>query len=131
MSVLDLETLKDIVDRYQTTRNARLAMEKQAEKIKDREKELANTILSALRDAKSPVVGGTTHQVTRKVTNEPTVEDWDLFYEHIHENKAWDLLHRRVASAAVKLRWDENEEIPGVGSFPVEKLSITKLPEGA
>ena len=128
---MELVEMKGIVDRYQQAREGRLAEQKKVDELHEKEKELANMILTALRDAESPVVGGTTHQCTRKVTNEPTAEDWDEVYTYIYENKAWDLLHKRLSSAAVKARWDDGVEIPGVGAFPVEKLSLTKLPEGA
>jgi hypothetical protein len=127
----DLASLKILVDVYQQTRIRRLAMEKEAEKVHDKEKEYAEQILTVLRDSASPVMGGSTHLCTRKVTNEPTVEDWDVLHAHIKETDEWDLMQKRVGVAAVKLRWDEGEEVPGVGSFPVEKLGLTKLPEGA
>lgn len=127
----DLADLRDLVDRYQETRTRRLAMEKEAEVVHDHEKAMASTILSTLRDSNAPVMGGTTHQCTRKVTNEPFAEDWELVHTHIIETGDWDLMQKRLGVAAVKLRWDEGEEVPGVGSFPVEKLGLTKLPEGA
>ncbi len=128
---MELPEMKVIVDRYQQAREGRLAEQKKVDELHEKEKELANIILTALRDAASPVMGGTAYQCTRKVTNEPTAEDWDEVYRYIYEEKAWDLLHKRLSSAAVKARWDDGIEIPGVGAFPVEKLSLTKLPEGA
>lgn len=128
---MELAEWKKVVDEYKATRDRRLAEQKLVDKIKEHEDALKEQILSHLRDQESPVVGGTTHQATRVVSNEPTVEDWDKLYEHIYDQQAWDLLQKRLGTAAVKLRWDEGEEVPGVGAFPVEKLSLTKLPEGA
>lgn len=128
---LELADMRDLVDRYQETRTRRLAMEKEAEKVHDLEKEMAVKILAALKDAEAPVIGGSTHQCTRKVSNEPFAEDWDDLHNHIIETGEWDLMQKRLGVAAVKLRWDEGEEVPGVGSFPVEKLGLTKLPDGA
>ena len=128
---MDLAELKLVVDQYKDARDRRLAMQKEVDAIHETEKAYANTILTALRDSESPVVGGTTHQCTRKVTNEPAVEDWDKVHGYVVEYDAWDLLQRRISPAAVKERWDAGEEVPGVGSFPVEKLSLTKLPDGA
>lgn len=128
---MDLVEMKVLVDDYKDTRDTRLAMQKDVDKMHDKEKMFAGQILTTLRDAASPVMGGSTHQCIRKVTNEPAVDDWDLLYAHILETKEWDLLQRRLGTAAVKERWDQAEEVPGVGSFPVEKLSLTKLPEGA
>lgn len=131
MSVPDLAAMKELVDAYKTTRDRRLAEQKLVDIIKESETALANKILEILRDQESPVVGGTTHQCTRKVSNEPSAEDWDLIHAHIVDTGEWDLMERRLGKAAVKARWDEGEEVPGVGAFPVEKLSLTKLPDGA
>lgn len=127
----DLQDLREIVDAYKTTRDRRLAEQKLVDTIKESEDSLKDKILGILRDQESPVMGGTTHQCIRKVQNEPTPEDWDAIQAHIKETDEWDLMQRRLSTAAVKLRWDEGEEVPGVGAFPVEKLSLTKLPEGA
>lgn len=123
--------MRILVDNYQRFRTERLAQEKIALAIKEKEDAFKEQILATLREQEAPVMGGTTHQCTRKVTNEPTVEDWDALYGHIQETNEWDLLQKRLGTAAVKERWDVGEEVPGVGSFPVEKLSLTKLPEGA
>lgn len=128
---MDLSQMKSLVDKYQQARKVRLDHEKVVKQLKSKEETTKEEILTILRDSASPVMGGSTHQCTRMVTNEPTAEDWDEVYEYIHENKAWDLLHKRLSSAAIKERWDDGVEIPGVGAFPVEKLSLTKLPEGA
>lgn len=127
----DLADLKELVDSYKTTRDRRLAEQKLVDKIKEGEDFLKNKILEILRDSKAPVMGGTTHQCTRKVSNEPFAEDWELIHAHIVDTGDWDLMQKRLGEAAVKLRWDEGEEVPGVGAFPVEKLGLTKLPEGA
>jgi hypothetical protein len=128
---MDLAEMRELVDIYQRTRDERLALQKRVDAIHEHEKAYAASILTTLRDQEAPVMGGSTHQCTRKVQNEPTVEDWDTLYWHIHATSEWDLLHKRLSAAAVKERWELGEEVPGVGSFPVEKLSLTKLPEGA
>jgi len=128
---IELADLRDLVDAYKTTRDRRLAEQKLVDIIKESEDSLKEKILEILRDGQSPVIGGTTHQCTRKVSNEPVAEDWELIHAHIVETGDWDLMQKRLGTAAVKLRWDESEEVPGVGSFPVESLSLTKLPEGA
>lgn len=62
-----------------------------------------------------------------KVTQEPAVQDWDAFYGHVAKTKSWDLLQRRVSAPAVKERWESGKQVPGVGTFPVVKVSVTKL----
>ncbi len=124
---MDLNELPAVIDQYQQARNHRLEEQKKVDELKKEEDSLAMLILTALRDSETEAIGGTTHLAKRVVSNEPTVEDWDALHQHIINTGHWDLMQKRVGSAAVKLRWDEGEEVPGVGAFPVEKLSLTKL----
>ena len=62
-----------------------------------------------------------------KINQEPTVTDWDALYGYIKKNNAWELLQRRLGTAGVKDRWEAGKKIPGVGTFPVIKVSVTKL----
>lgn len=124
---MEVSELSKIVDRYQERRNARLATEKIARDqklLEDADKEI---ILHTLRKADASSVGGTTHNAVRRVTNEPFAEDWDAVHAYIIEHDAWELMHKQLTSSAVKERWDAGEEIPGVDSFPVEKLGLVKL----
>jgi len=116
-----------MVDQYQKTRANRLAKEKEAKAIKETETEELNLILESLRESETEAIGGTTHLAKRVVKDEPIAEDWEKIHEYIQATGEFDLLHRRLTDTAVKARWDDGVEIPGVGSFPVEKLSLTLL----
>jgi len=125
--MLPLEQLPAMVDQYQKTRANRLAKEKEAKAIKETETEELNLILESLRESETEAIGGTTHLAKRVVKDEPIAEDWEKIHEYIQATGEFDLLHRRLTDTAVKARWDDGVEIPGVGSFPVEKLSLTLL----
>ena len=123
---MELNELSKLCDAYQAQRKLRLNQEKIAEEIKKTENEYKEAILAELRENEVPVIGGTTHNFERVVKDEPQVDDWDEVYDYIYEHKAWELLHKRLGTAAVKERWDHGEEVPGVGAYPVESLSVTK-----
>lgn len=123
----ELNELPGIIDAYQRQREARLAKEKEAEVLKAAESQLKEAILSTLRESETEAIGGTTHLAKRVVQDEPTVEDWDVLWDHVLATREFDLIQRRVTPTAVKERWDQDVEVPGIGSFPVEKLSLTKL----
>ena len=122
-----LEELPALVDKYQEVRASRLAKEKEAEAIKTKETEILEGILGALRESNTEAIGGSTHLAKRVVKDEPMVEDWEILHLHIQTTGEFELLHRRLTATAVKERWDMDVEVPGVGAFPVEKLSLTKL----
>jgi tagatose-1,6-bisphosphate aldolase non-catalytic subunit AgaZ/GatZ len=123
---MELSELSKLCDAYQTLRAVRLSQEKAAEATKKEENKAKEEIITELRETEVPVIGGTTHNFERVVKDEPQADDWDEIYAYIYEHKAWELLHKRLGTAAVKERWDAGEEIPGVGAYPVESLSVTK-----
>lgn len=57
----------------------------------------------------------------------PTVEDWDKLYAYILKNQAFDLLNRAVNREAVRERWDDKKQVPGVSVFHAKRVSCTKL----
>jgi phosphopantetheinyl transferase (holo-ACP synthase) len=123
----ELEEVPGLIDKYQETRARRLVKEKEAAAVKELELELQLAILEALKESNTEAIGGTTHLAKRVVKDEPIVEDWEVLQTHIQSTGEFDLLHRRLTATAVKERWDMEVEVPGVGAFPVEKLSLTKL----
>jgi hypothetical protein len=61
-----------------------------------------------------------------KKTIVPVVEDWKKTYAYIHKNKAFELLHRRLASTAWSEVIEAGGKVPGVAALEVEDLSLTK-----
>ena len=55
----------------------------------------------------------------------PVVDDWEQVYEYIHKNEAYDLLQRRITSAAWRDRIDEGETIKGIQPMTQNRLRIT------
>ena len=60
-------------------------------------------------------------------TEVPTVEDWDKLYAHIAKKKHWDLLQKRVGTMAVRQRWEQGEDVPGVKKFRRITLSVVQI----
>lgn len=53
----------------------------------------------------------------------PTIMDWGKLEEFIREHNAVDLLQKRLTESAVKLRWDDGIQVPGVGIQTVDKVT--------
>jgi hypothetical protein len=60
------------------------------------------------------------------VLKEPVANNWPEIYDYIKEHGAWELLHKRLTSTAVKEHWEAGEELPGIGVTEVYKLSVSK-----
>lgn len=54
----------------------------------------------------------------------PYIVDWSELEGYIRENGALDLLHKRLTETAVKLRWEDGIQIPGVGISHERKLKL-------
>lgn len=117
--------LPDLIDQYLSTRASRLALDKEVEVLKETEEVLKNTIISKMKETDLTAAGGAIGLVKLKTVEEPVCNDWSALYAHIATTGEFDLLHRRLTGAAVKLRWEENVEIPGVGKTQIEKLNIS------
>lgn len=120
------ETLGGCADLLYATRQKRLAMQKELDAVADLERELREHIINTMPKSDTGAAGRVARVsvVTKEV---PTVGNWEKFYEHIYQTRSFDLLQRRVSDAAVKERWENNEQIPGVEVFNSVNVSLNKL----
>jgi hypothetical protein len=114
----------DKIKNYLRIRSSRLELTKQVNLLQKEEDKLAAEILPQVPQLGEIKEGGFT--LRRKTKVKPSVGDWGKFYEYIRSNNAFDLLHRRVTETAVKLRWDDKVEIPGVEAITDESLEVSK-----
>lgn len=58
------------------------------------------------------------------------IEDWDDFERFCLRHKALHLFQRRLSATAIREMMESlgGKPIPGVGTFKVRKLSVTKIP---
>jgi len=121
------KTLGACADRLYKLRQTRLDEQKRVDAIAAEEAALREYIIDTLPKSQASGVAGQYARVSVVTKVVPQVEDWDKLYKYVARTKSWDLLQRRVASAAVQARWDDHKAVPGVGEFTVVSLSINKL----
>jgi len=127
----ELETVKissnlpDLIDNYLSTRHQRLIKDKESEAIKEHEELLKEAIVTKFREQGLKALGAANGIVRMSVLIEPKAVDWLAIYERIKETGEFDLLHRRLASLAVKERWDTGVELPGIIKVEVYKLTVS------
>ena len=63
---------------------------------------------------------GVTYTLTLDKDDTPMPQDWEALQNHITLTGEFDLLHKRVSVTAIRKRWEEGQEVPGVGH--VEKF---------
>lgn len=123
---MSLESIGEKVDLYFRTREQRLLMQKQVDNVQTEESKLKEEIIRELQTAQVTSIGGQIARVTIQEKIKPIAQNWELVYEYIRMNNAFDLMQRRLTEAAVKGRWEDGIKIPGVDSFTVFDLSVAK-----
>lgn len=120
------KSLGACADLLYTLREERLAADRAAAALEEREKALVEHIIDKM-PADSGGAVGLHHKAIVKRDVKPIVEDWDAFYAFVAKTKAFELLQRRLGEVAIKERWDDGTKVPGVGRMQVKKISLTKV----
>lgn len=120
------KSLGECADILYTTRAERLSENQNVKILKAFEELVKNHIIDELPASNAEGITGkvATATIVRSVI--PIVEDWDKLYAYIKKNNRFDLLQRRLNETAVEEMWDAKKTIPGVGSFNVKTVSVTK-----
>lgn len=121
------KTLAGCADELYERKTARLALDKQAEAAKKIETFLTEYIIDNLPRQEAEGVAGKKARVQRQPKEIPQVENWDQFYAHVKKTGSFELLQKRLGEGAVKERWANGKNVPGVGKHTTITLSVTKL----
>lgn len=111
---------------YQT-RERRLKLAKIVDSMEEFEKSLKKHFIENLSKKESTGAAGKIARAQIVTEDQPVVQDWEAAYKHIKKTGSFDLLNRAINRTAVKARWDNGKEVPGVGHFQVTKVSVTKV----
>ena len=117
----------ECADLLYRTREARLAVQRQVDKLTAAENKLKEYFIETLPKSEASGLAGKLARVQIEVKPIPQVEDWEKFYTYVRKHQAFELLQRRLNEGAVRERWDDKQEVPGVGVFNAKKVSCTKL----
>lgn len=121
------KTMGACADKLYQLREKRLAEQKRVDEIEAEEKALKEHIIQTLPKSEASGVAGKLARVSVVTKVIPQVENWDKFYAYIKKKGEFDLLQRRVSDTAVKERWDNGKQVPGVKTFNALTVSINKV----
>jgi hypothetical protein len=65
------------------------------------------------------------HKVEVVESTVPHVEDWDQFYEFIHQNKYYHMLQKRPSTTGYRELITMGKQVPGVLPFTTRKIKFT------
>jgi hypothetical protein len=114
-------------DLLYATREARLQLQRQCERLEKGEAALKEHFINALPKSSASGIAGLIARIQIETKLMPTVEDWAVLQRYIKLNDAFDLLQRRLNENAVKERWNDSVEIPGVTTIQIKKVSCVKV----
>ena len=110
---------------YFETRQRRLKLQREADELEQQEKdilyELTKTYTTAQVDHKE---SGFRLKAVRKEV--PLVTDWAATLEYVKTTGQVDLLQKRLTDSAVKARWDNGIDVPGVTRTSKYTVTITQ-----
>ena len=121
--------LAAMADLFWETRIKRLAADKEAAALKTEESRLEAKLTEEMRANGLTAIGGKRVRLSIPTEPEfiPTVENWEKLWNHIVATRDFSFLEKRVGKAAVKERWADDQDVPGVIKFPVFKLSKSEV----
>ena len=120
------ETIGACADLLFDVRAKRWHLERLAEEWHQQEIALKEHIIRVLPKTET-LVGGLHHAVRVVTKTKPRITDWDAFYAHIRETGDFELMQRRPSDAAIQERWEQENEVPGVGTYTVIDVLLTKV----
>jgi hypothetical protein len=127
--VLSAQALGELGDEYWITLQDRLQKDRESKELKEKESALYKQIIDQMLAQKLTSIGGKKVKLSRNLTPDyvPTIQSYDEFAAYVLETQDLSLLERRVSKSAVKERWEQNQDVPGVVKFPVWKLSKSQV----
>ena len=101
-------------------------LEAQISKLKSKRTTAETSLMNRMGTSEVATIRGTQAMASISHTEVFGVKDWDAFYKYISRYKAFDLLHKRASSTAIKMRIEDGKKVPGIKKDKFTKLSITK-----
>lgn len=110
----NVELIQELTVAYYTKRADRLALERTAADAKKLEDGAYQQLLAAMQKFGIDSIESAAGPCRMEMEAKPTITSWPELCAFIHKRKAFELLQKRLAVAAVRERYDANEAIPGV-----------------
>lgn len=114
-------------DKLYELRQERYALQKQADVLKASEVLCEAFLKDVLPTMDARGVSGQIARVECKVETVPVAKSWEDVWAHIKRTGSFDLMQRRLNTVAVKERWEDGKQVPGVEAVKVVLLSLHKL----
>lgn len=126
MTVKYPKTVGQCIDSMYAMREQRLNLQKQVELMKKEEAAIEAHILNQFSKAEIRGAKGTTATGSVTAKTVYSIADWPTFIGWVAKHKAWDILYKQAGQTALRERFDNGQEVPGIEAFEKIGLSLTK-----
>jgi len=118
--------LKDLIDIYVETKNAREELSSQVKEKTEKLTSLESDIMALMSDAGISKAASDKASCTMRMSKHPAIDDWQAFYGYVAQTGQFELLHKRLSSTAFRERWEAGEAIPGTSVSEVWELTVVR-----
>jgi len=118
--------LKDLIDMYVETKNAREELSSQVKEKTEKLTSLESDIMALMSDAGISKAASDKASCTMRMSKHPAIDDWQAFYGYVAATSQFELLHKRLSSTAFRERWEAGEAIPGTSVSEVWELTVVR-----
>lgn len=89
-------------------------------------KELQIELLEGLKEQNLSTIGDGVQTVYIAHQVVPHVVNWEALYKYIHENEAYEMLHRRISLKPFQESYEQGIEIPGIDPVVFDEVRTRK-----
>jgi dsRNA-specific ribonuclease len=118
--------INDLINTYVETKALKESLNGQIKTCNEKMASTRADIMEQMATAGITKAASDKASCTMREVTHPAIEDWDAFYKHVAATGQFELLHKRLSSAAFKERWEAGEVVPGTSSTKLWELSVVR-----
>jgi len=118
--------INDLINTYVETKALKESLNEQIKTCNEKMASTQADIMEQMATAGITKAASDKASCTMREVTHPAIEDWDAFYKHVAATGQFELLHKRLSSAAFKERWEAGEVVPGTSSTKLWELSVVR-----
>lgn len=113
---------------YVKIREKRLALEKEADGLKEQQNVIASELLEICKAQGATTIRTEHGTVSRRTSKNYWTSDWESFFKFIKENDAFNLMQQRINNTNMAQYLEENPDLhpPGLNADVSQTIVITK-----
>lgn len=118
--------INDLINEFVETKALKEGFAEQIKSCNEKLARIEADIMEQMANAGISKAASDRASCTMRQVTHPAIDDWGAFYKHVAATGEFELLHKRLSSAAFKERWEAGEVVPGTSSSSVWELSVVR-----